>query len=514
MNGTLCALLDANLPRRQDKTAMIWRGGSDTFAGIEKKSLSVAQGLLKRGLRPGDRVGLHLANIPVFVYAYYGILRAGGQVVPLNVMLKEAELAYVGTDSTLRFAVSQEPFIENLLRAAPAIESLEAVFCATPLRPGIPSFEELLAEPRESSLPEMHPGDVAVIFYTSGTTGRPKGAMLTHANLYSNALAAAEAYEYAEEDVIVFGMPLFHSSGQTNVMNAGFFRGAAVYLMPRFSADEAITAVSEQRASVFVGVPTMYHQIVNHPARRDFAVDALRALIVGAAPMPRALYETVSKEYDVAITEGYGLSEAGPVVAHNPLHGLKKIGSVGLPLPGISIRIADEQDREMPAGSVGELLVRGPNVMKGYLNQPEATAEALRGGWLHTGDLACVDEDGYLFIVDRKKDMVLTGGFNIYPREIEEVLYQHPSVSEAAVVGLPDEEKGEISVAFLIPRGGPAVSEGEILRFCRERLAAYKVPKKVEFVNELPRNSAGKVLKRLLREGAPGQEKRHHVSEP
>lgn len=514
MTGNLCAVLDENLPLRKDRTAIVWRGGSDTFAGIYAKSLSVAQALLRRGLRPGDRVGLHLANIPTFIYAYFGILRAGGQVVPLNVMLKEAELAYLANDCALRFAVTQEPFIENLLHAGPAIASLEEVFCASPLRPGIPGFEELLAERGESSLPETGHGDVAVIFYTSGTTGRPKGAMLTHANLYSNAVVTGEAYGYTEEDLIVFGMPLFHSSGQTNVMNAGFFRGAAIYLMPRFTADEAIAAVSGHRASVFVGVPTMYHQIVNHPGRRDFAVDTLRALIVGAAPMPQALYETVSKEYGVAITEGYGLSEAGPVVAHNPLHGRKKIGSVGLPLADISIRIADEKDEDVPTGSVGELLVRGPNVMKGYLDRPEATAEVLRGGWLHTGDLARVDEDGYLFIVDRKKDMVLTGGFNIYPREIEEVLHLHPSVSEAAVVGQPDEEKGEIAVAFLIPRGGHTPSEGEILRFCRKRLAAYKVPKKVQFVSELPRNSAGKVLKRLLREKAPVQENHHHVSEP
>ncbi|MBN2123613.1 MAG: long-chain fatty acid--CoA ligase [Deltaproteobacteria bacterium] len=512
MRGNLCSVLDDNLSIRGEKTAIVYRGGSDTFAGLHGKSLSVARALIARGLEPGEKVGLHLANIPEFVYAYFGILRAGGQVVPLNVMLKEGELAYLGNDSGVKFVITQAPFVENLLSARASMGSLKEIFCVSPHPGEILPFESLLGDQRECPLPETRPEDVAVIFYTSGTTGQPKGAMLTHENLYTNALVTAEAYGYVEEDFVVFGMPLFHSSGQTNVMNAGFSQGAAIYIMPRFSAEEAIDVVSEHHASVFVGVPTMYHQIINNPKSGEFAVESLRVLIVGAAPMPKVLYETVSERFGVPITEGYGLSEAGPVVAHNPIHGRKKIGSVGLSLPGISIRIVDEEDRDLPTCEVGELLVRGPNVMLGYLNRPKATAEALREGWLHTGDLAKVDEDGYLFIVDRKKDMVLTGGFNIYPREIEEILHQHPSVSEAAVIGLPDEEKGEIAVAFLILREGQGADEGEIIEFCRKRMAVYKAPRKVKFVKKLPRNSAGKVLKRLLRESIPLPEKDHHAS--
>jgi long-chain acyl-CoA synthetase len=500
MSGSLCSVLDNNLPSRERKTAMVWKGGSDTYAGVYGKSLSVALALSARGLGPGDKVGLHLANIPEFVYAYFGILRAGGQVVPMNVMLKEGELAYLGNDSGVRFVVTQAPFVENLLSARPGMASLREIFCVSGYQGKVPAFESLLGEQKKCPFPETRPEDVAVIFYTSGTTGQPKGAMLTHENLYTNALVTAGAYEYVEEDLVVFGMPLFHSSGQTNVMNAGFSRGAAIYLMDRFSAEEAIDVVADHRASVFVGVPTMYHQIINSTKAGNFAVKSLRVMIVGAAPMPKALYEAVSERFGVPITEGYGLSEAGPVVAHNPIHGRKKIGSVGLPLPGISIRIVDEEDRDVPTGEVGELLVRGPNVMRGYLKRPEESAATLRGGWLHTGDLARVDEDGYLFIVDRKKEMVLTGGFNIYPREVEEVLHQHPSVSEAAVIGLPDEEKGEIAVAFLILREGRQADAKEIVAFCRERMAVYKAPRKVKIVKELPRNSAGKVLKRMLRE--------------
>jgi long-chain acyl-CoA synthetase len=254
------------------------------------------------------------------------------------------------------------------------------------------------------------------------------------------------------------------------------------------------------RVSVFVGVPTMYHQIMNHPLADRLGSRGLRVLIVGAAPMPEALFRMVMERTGIPITEGYGLSEAGPVVCHNPLHGVKKIGSVGLPLEGVSVKVVDPERRELPVGETGELLVKGPNIMLGYLNQLEETQAVLKDGWLHTGDLARMDQDGYIFIVDRKKEMILTGGFNIYPREIEEVLHAHPSVSEAAVIGLPDEEKGELATAFIILKTGAEVQEEDIIGFCRERLAVYKAPREVHFVEELPRNASGKVLKRLLRE--------------
>jgi long-chain acyl-CoA synthetase len=500
MEKNLCSVLEENLEVRPDKTAMLWKDGRDTYAEVDAKASAIARSLMARGLKPGDRVGIHLANIPEFVYAYFGILKAGGQVVPINVMLKAGELSWLGTDSQLVFIVSQEPFISELAEASNKIGSLREVFCLAPCPDGYSPYESLLEDSRDHLPSHAGPDEVAVIFYTSGTTGHPKGAMLTHWGLCSNALATAETYEYAADDVIVFGMPMFHSSGQTNVMNAAFSRGAAIVMIPRFSPDTVFEAFSAFPVTVFIGVPTMYHQILNHSQSSSFGLETLRVLIVGAAAMPEKLFTSVSEQYGLPITEGYGLSEGGPVICHNPIHGKKKIGSVGLPVPGVSVRVVGEDDEPLPPNTVGELLVKGPNVMKGYLNQPEATEEALKGGWLHTGDMARIDEEGYIFIVDRKKDMILTGGFNVYPREAEEVLYTHPAVSEAAIIGILDEEKGELATAFVILKPGQEADEEELITFCRERIAVYKAPRRVRFVDELPRSPSGKVLKRLLRE--------------
>jgi len=500
MEKNLCSVLEDNLSSRADKVAMLWKGGSDTYRGIDSKASAIAEALLARGFRPGQRVGIHTANVPEFVYGYFGVLKAGGQVVPMNVMLKADEISWLGRDSELIFIMSQQPFVSELQQAQRNIPSLQEIFCVSPAPAGATQFENLFSGPETHVTGQALPDDVAVIFYTSGTTGHPKGAMLTHRNLYTNALATAETYEYEANDVVVFGMPMFHSSGQTNAMNAAFSRGACLVMIPRFSPDEVFDAFAEYPVSVFIGVPTMYHQILYHPKADRFAEGKLRVCIVGAAAMPEKLFTAVAEKYGVPITEGYGLSEGGPVISHNPIQGVKKIGSIGIPIPGISAQVVDSEDNPLPPGQVGELVVQGPNVMKGYLNQPDASAEALKGGWLHTGDLAKIDEDGYIFIVDRKKDMILTGGFNIYPREVEEVLYAHPSVSEVAVIGLSDEEKGELATAFVILKKDHTSTEEEINAFCRERMAVYKAPRKVIFVDELPRNASGKILKRLLKE--------------
>jgi long-chain acyl-CoA synthetase len=498
MEKNLGAVLEDNLSSRRQQVAIYWKDGFATFADIDQKASAIARSLGERGFKPGQRIGLHLANIPQFVYAYFGILKAGGQVVPINVMLKPNELEFLGNDSALTFIVTQPSFAGNVLSARRNIPTLKEIFSLSPPPEGTSPFDDLLKHAGESLPTKVRPEEVAVIFYTSGTTGRPKGAMLTHHNLYTNARATAQTYAYQADDVIVFGMPLFHSSGQTNAMNAAFSQGASLVMIPRFTPEEVFAALQEYPVSVFIGVPTMYHQILNHPEVDRFSAKSLRIFIVGAAPMPEALFRSFSEKFGVPITEGYGLSEAGPVVAHNPLRGRKKLGSVGLPVSGVLARVVDSHDQTLPKGEVGELLVQGPNVMAGYLNQPRATEEALRGGWLHTGDLARIDEDGYIFIVDRKKDMILTGGFNVYPREIEEVLHGHPAVMEAAVIGIPDEEKGELAAAFIIAKIGQTITEKEIIDFCRSKMAVYKAPRKVYFVEDLPRNPSGKVLKRLL----------------
>jgi long-chain acyl-CoA synthetase len=500
MEEDLVKILEDNLQFRAEKPAMFYGENFDTYGEVYRRASSIAGALLERGLEPGQRIGIHLANIPEFVYTYFGTLMAGCQVIPINVMLKPGELAFLARDSDIRFVVTQPPFAENVVLAREQAPSIKEVFCIHEPTPGTTPFDELLGRPVATRPKVRGPDRVAVIFYTSGTTGKPKGAMLTHKNLYTNALATAKAYEYVEKDVILFGMPLFHASGLTNVLNASFSQGASVVMMPRFSVEDAFAAVKRHPVTVFIGVPTMYHQILKHPHWGILKKDSLRVFIVGAAPMPKALFEDVSKRYNLPITEGYGLTETSPVVAHNPLDGVKKIGSVGLPVSGVSVRVVDPEDNDLPAGQVGELLVKGPNVMAGYLNQPEETQATLRGGWLHTSDLARIDEDGYIFIVDRIKDIILTGGANIYPREIEEVLHTHPAVNEAAVIGVPDEEKGELATAFIIPKKGQTVSERDIISFCKDRMAVYKAPRKVFFVEELPRNPSGKVLKRLLRD--------------
>jgi long-chain acyl-CoA synthetase len=500
MEKNLGAVLEDNLSSRREQVAIWWKDGFDTFADLDQKASAIARSLGERGFKPGQRVGIHLANIPQFVYAYFGILKAGGQIVPINVMLKPNELEFLGNDSALTFIITQPSLAGNVLSARRNIPTLKEIFSLSPLPEGTSPFDDLLNHPGESLPAKGRAEEVAVIFYTSGTTGRPKGAMLTHSNLYTNARATAQTYAYQAEDVIVFGMPLFHSSGQTNVMNAAFSQGAAMVMIPRFTPEAVFAAVQAYPVSVFIGVPTMYHQILNHPEVDRFSTERLRIFIVGAASMPEALFRSVSEKFGVPITEGYGLSEAGPVVAHNPLRGRKKIGSVGLPVPGVLVRVIDAHNQPLPPGEVGELLVQGPNVMAGYLNQPRATEEALRGGWLHTGDLARIDEEGYIFIVDRKKDMILTGGFNVYPREIEEVLLGHPAIMEAAVIGIPDEEKGELAAAFIISKIGQTITEKGIIDFCRNKMAVYKAPRRVYFVEELPRNPSGKVLKRLLRD--------------
>jgi long-chain acyl-CoA synthetase len=393
IENNLGAVLENNLPTRGDKVAIYWQDGFDTFAGIDEKASAIARSLLKRGFKPGQRVGIHLANIPEFVYAYFGILKAGGQVVPLNIMLKPNEIEFLGNDSELIFIITQPAFAGDAISAGKNISTLKEIFSLSPCLEGSSSFDELLSSTGGSQPTKSRPDEVAVIFYTSGTTGRPKGAMLTHHNLYANAVATAQTYAYQVDDVIIFGMPLFHSSGQTNAMNAAFSQGAAMVMIPRFTPEEAFVAMKKYLASVFIGVPTMYHQILHHPDVDQFSSKNLRIFIVGAAPMPETLFKAVSEKFNVPITEGYGLSEAGPVVAHNPLQGCKKIGSVGIPLSGVFTRVVDADDQTLPPGEVGELLVQGPNVMAGYLNQPQATEEALRGGWLHTGDLARIDED-------------------------------------------------------------------------------------------------------------------------
>jgi long-chain acyl-CoA synthetase len=464
------------------------------YADLAASSASVAGLLRSRGVGPGDAVGLMLPNLPQFPAVYYGILRTGAVVVPMNPLLKAREVAYHLTDSGARvlFAWSGSGS-EPERGASQAGAELVTVDPAT--------FPDLLAA--GTPLPdvvERGADDTAVILYTSGTTGQPKGAELTHGNLDRNAeVVRRDLIDLAADDVLFGGLPLFHSFGQTCTMNAAVAAGACVTLLPRFNPGEALATVAAHRVTVFCGVPTMYGALLGVPDPERYDVSTLRVCISGGAALPVEVLRRFEEVFGCIVLEGYGLSETSPVASFNHPGRERKPGSIGTPIAGVEMRVVDSAGSDVPPGEVGEIAIRGHNVMKGYWRRPEATAEAIPDGWLRTGDLARLDEDGYLFIVDRKKDLIIRGGYNIYPREIEEVLYEHPAVAEAAVVGVPHPELGEEVVALVTLENGASATPKELRDFVKDQVAAYKYLRRVWIVDELPKGPTGKILKREIR---------------
>lgn len=501
MSENLAALLNRSATKFPDDPAIIFNGKKISYKELNTKANEIASGLRKLGISKGDRVGVHLPNCPEFIMAYFGILKVGAAIIPVNVMLKDQEINYILNDSHVKLLFTLKDFLAQSEPAVKGITGFKGLVVVNGNGEQGIRFDDVadLSSPFVADADVVPEEDLAVIFYTSGTTGKPKGAMITHTNMVSNAIATAKMYFYSNKDRIISAMPLFHAAGQTNVMTAAFSQGAAIVLLPRFTPEQVFDALVTEKATVFIGVPTMYFQILYHKQAERFGENTLRVCIVGAASMPEKILKEFEEKFKVVITEGYGLSEAAPVVSHNPIDGVRKPLSIGIPISGVEMKIFDDDDRELPSGQIGELVIKGPNVMKGYLNRPQESAEVLRNGWLHSGDLAYRDEDGYFFIVDRKKDMILTGGFNIYPREVEEVLFAHEKVAEAAVVGIPDLEKGEKAKAFVVLKEGQKATTEEILEFCRDKMAVYKAPREIEIVKSLPRNASGKVLKRLLR---------------
>ncbi len=495
------------------QTAVISAAGSLTFDALDQASDRVAGGLAERGIEPGDHVALVCPNLPAFPIAYFGILKAGAAVVPLNVLLKRRELAYHLSDSDAKAVISFSGSEELPMGAEVTAAVSETPDCGvlvgigdpSTFPDGTPMLDDLLAAGLDA--PDVEPADdeTAVILYTSGTTGQPKGAELSHSNLLRNAQVTAEMQRYSSDDVIYVPLPLFHSFGQSVLMNSGLLSGASLILEPRFDAAAALESMRTHRASVFAGVPTMYWALLQTPRGEGNGDDLLRAnlrlCVSGGASLPLAVLREFEERFEVPILEGYGLSETSPVASFNHLDRERKPGSIGTPIAGVEMRIVDENDDEVPVGESGEVVIRGHNVMKGYYKRPEANAEVLRGGWLHTGDVGRMDEDGYFYIVDRTKDMIIRGGFNVYPREIEEVLLEHPGVSMAAVIGVPDEEHGEEIVALVVPADGEQPEPEDLIDWCRERLAAYKYPRRVEVRESLPLSATGKILKRELRAG-------------
>ncbi|MED1724496.1 long-chain-fatty-acid--CoA ligase [Brevibacillus parabrevis] len=481
-----------------DHPAYIFLGETTTFQELNRRVDELAQGLSKLGIGKGDAVALIMDNRPDFVSAYYAILRVGAAVVPMNPIYTPREISFILANSQTK-AVIALAALEPVL--TPLKEQLEHL---THLIYNEATGDELtleqVAQAGDGSFvePERNEDDLAVILYTSGTTGQPKGAMLSHRNMASNAEAMGILFELIPEDRVVAVLPMFHVFCMTVCLNGPIRYGAAMIIIPRFHPVEVVNTIREQQATCFAGVPTMYNYMLQlpHATKEDFA--SIRLCCSGGASMPVELLHKFEAKYEVKVLEGYGLSEAAPATAFNPLRGTRKPGSVGINLPHVLNKVVDPEGNELPRGEVGELAVQGPNVMLGYLGLPEDTKAALRDGWLYTGDMARMDEDGYVYIVDRKKDMILVDGYNVYPREVEEVLYQHPAVIEAAVIGVPDEVHGEAVKAFVALKE-VAVSQEDIVAFCQDKLAKYKVPRQVEIVPELPKNTTGKILRRSLR---------------
>jgi long-chain acyl-CoA synthetase len=492
MGRNLASLLTDTAARHPQRTAIKLDDVELTFAALDGASAHIAGMLAEHGFEPGDRVGVMLPNVPYFPVVYYGILRAGGTVVPMNVLLKEREVAYYLGDSGAKLLFAWHEFGADARPGAKAAGA-ELIEVA-------PGFEaQVGAAPARTEVADVADEDTAVILYTSGTTGKPKGAELTHANLRENARTKVETLiRLSEQDTILGALPLFHSFGQTAAMNAGILAGCCLTLLPRFDPRKALEIIERDGVTVFLGVPTMYSALLAVPPGERPDSSSLRTCISGGASLPVEVLRAFEAQFGTAILEGYGLSETSPVASFNHPDRDRKPGSIGTPIRDVRMKVVNEQDEDVPQGEVGEIVIQGPNVMKGYWQRPEATAEAMRGGWFHTGDLAKVDEDGYFFIVDRKKDLIIRGGYNVYPREVEEVLYEHPAVAEAAVVAVPHAELGEEVGAAVALKAGAEASPEDLQAFVKERVAAYKYPRHVWLVGELPKGPTGKILKREI----------------
>jgi long-chain acyl-CoA synthetase len=453
-----------------------------------------AAGLLRaHGVEAGDRVAMQLPNVPYFPIVFYGALRLGAVVVPMNPLLKGREVAYHLSDSGSKVLVAWNGFAE----AAEGGAEDAGATCII-VTPG--EFEQLLggADPVEE-VTAREDDDAAVIIYTSGTTGTPKGATLTHANVSSGAEVAQDLVSATNESVTVGALPLFHVFGMNSVMNVTVRARGLMTLIPRFDPEKALEVIQRDKATTFAGVPTMYAAMLHHPDREKFDVSSLTLCVSGGSAMPVEVLRGFDDSFGAKVLEGYGLSETTGMSSFNLPDRERKPGSIGLPVGGTEMKAVDDDGNEVPSGEPGEIVTRGPFVMKGYWNRDEATEEVMAGGWFHTGDIATVDEEGYFFIVDRKKDLIIRGGYNVYPREVEEALYGHPAVREAAVIGIEHESLGEEVAAFVAIKDGAEATPEELRDFMKEQVAAYKYPRHVWIVDELPKGPTGKILKREIK---------------
>ncbi|MBU8905643.1 long-chain-fatty-acid--CoA ligase [Desertibacillus haloalkaliphilus] len=504
-------LLKDTTKKFPEQTALTFFDEQITYQGLYNTVEKFASALQQHEIKKGDRVALMLPNCPQYVIAYYGTLRAGGIVTQVNPMLVERELAYLINDSGAETIVVYEALLPRVMAVQSEINLKNIIVVPVDhtssqadagvtftefLSTGNVTAQTTLIDPEE---------DVAVLQYTGGTTGRSKGAMLTHRNLLAN---LTQTYEFFKDDLkvgkekILTVIPMFHVFGMSSCMNLAVYTGSTSIILPRFELEEVLETIKREQPTIFPGVPTMYVAITNHPDAEKYQIDSIRTCNSGSAPMPVELLKEFEQKTGATLLEGYGLSETAPTTHVNPIFAERKPGSVGIGVPSTDYRIVDigSGETDVPTGELGEVVIRGPQVMKGYWNMPEETAHTLRDGWLYTGDIGKVDEDGYLYIVDRKKDLIIASGYNIYPRDVEEVLYEHPAVKEAVVIGVPDRYRGETVKAILVLKDGQSANVDELKSYCGQHLAAYKVPKMIEFRDELPKTSVGKILRRTLRD--------------
>lgn len=505
--ATLADLVHDVAQRDGEKAAIIFADQPMSYAALDAQIEQIANALAARGIGHGDHVAIMLPNIPQHVIAYYAVMRVGGTVVAVNVLYRDEEIAYILQDSEAKALIIYEgfwPFGAAAVRATPAVEQVIVVGQGEAPE-GTIAWSRLARDAAPNRSPAtVKPDDIATICYTSGTTGRSKGAMLTHRNFIANLeqLEDMPRCNARPDDVILLVLPLFHIYAMNVCMNGGLRVGATLVLLPRFEPYPVLEQIQKHRCTAFYGAPPMYVAWVNMPNIDQYDLSSLRFAFSGAAALPVQVLERFHELTGVEIVEGYGLTEAAPVTHTNAMRPESKPGSIGLPIRGVEVRLVDDEDRDVPPGTEGEIICRGENITPGYWKKPEATAEAIRDGWFHTGDIATVDDDGYYAIVDRKKDMINAGGFKVWPREVEEVLFRHPAVQEAAVVPMPDQYAGERPMAFIALKDGQTATADDLIAYCKKHLATFKVPRQIEFRDDLPKLPTGKILRRVLRDDA------------
>jgi long-chain acyl-CoA synthetase len=491
----LSANLVASKDRHPERVALRCDDLEFNYAEFDAAAARVATLLERAGVEPGDRVGIMLPNIPAFAIAFFGIMYRGAVAVPMNPLLKSREVSYYLSNTTAKALFATPAFADEATAGAAEAGAQSWIVDDAGLA-------EMIADlPAQDSPVRRDDDDVAVILHTSGTTGKPKGAMLTHSNLSRNAeVSVRTLVQLGPDDVVMGCLPLFHVFGLTCGLNGAVLAGAMMTLIPRFDPRKALEVIERDGVTVFEGVPTMYSALLGvADAAAPRATRSLRTCVSGGAALPVQVLNDFEKAFGCSVLEGYGLSESSPAAAFNHPNRPRKAGSIGTPIEGVEMRVVDLDGVEVPLGEAGEIQIRGHNVMKGYWNLPDATKAAItEDGWLNTGDVGRVDEDGYFYIVDRTKDMIIRGGYNVYPREIEEVLYEHPAVAEAAVVGVPHDSLGEDVGAAVALKEGAAVTPEELREYVKARVAAYKYPRQVWLVDALPKGPTGKVLKREI----------------